>query len=106
MTLLKAATRNIAVAYGKDKDLGTLEAGKIADLLILDKNPLQAAANYRGIHAIFKDGVRVDREALPAAPLLTGPLEPPAEEEASYVPFFTSSKFPACPTCVMGNHEE
>ena len=56
MEMLRAATRNIAVAYGKDKDLGTLEPGKIADLLILDKNPLQAAENYRSIHMIFKDG--------------------------------------------------
>ena len=39
MEMLKAATRNIAVAYGKDKDLGTLEPGKIADMLILEEPP-------------------------------------------------------------------
>ncbi len=86
MTLLRAATRNIAVAYGKDRDLGTLEAGKIADLLILDKNPLEAATNYRTIQTVIKDGVVVDRDALPRVPLLTKPLEH-AEEEARYVPF-------------------
>ena len=101
MEMLKAATHNIAVAYGKHKDLGTLEPGKIADLVILDKNPLQAAENYRSIHAIIKDGVVVDRAALPLNPVLTRPIEPPAEEEASYKPFFHSgARFPMCPTCL------
>lgn len=85
MEMLTAATRNIAVAYKKDKDLGTLEPGKIADMLILDKNPLQAAENYRSIHMILKHGEIVDRDALPVNPILTKPMEPPAEEEASYV---------------------
>ncbi len=88
MRMLQAATREIAVAYGKAGDLGTVEPGKIADLLILDKNPLQAAANYRSIHAILKDGAVVDRAALPRAPALTRPPAP-VEEEASYVPFLS-----------------
>ncbi len=87
MEILKAATRNIAVAYGKDNDLGTLEPGKAADLLVLDKDPLQAADNYRSIHMIFKDGAVVDRKALPENSILTKPMEPPVEEEKSYVPF-------------------
>ena len=92
MRMLRAATRNIAEAYGKDKDLGTLEPGKIADVIILDENPLQAAANYRSIHLVIKDGTIVDREALPANPILTNPLEPPVEEEASYIPFLSAGK--------------
>lgn len=90
MELLRAATRNIAVAYGKEKDLGSLEPGRIADLLILDKDPLQSAENYRSIHAVIKDGVRIDRNSLPVSPILTRPIELPAEEEASYVPFLKS----------------
>lgn len=101
MEMLKAATRNIAVAYGKDKDLGTLEPGKIADLLILDKNPLQAAANYRSIHMIIKEGALVDRGALPIHPILTKPVEPLAEEEACYVPSLVGGgPFPMCPMCI------
>jgi imidazolonepropionase-like amidohydrolase len=100
MKMLQAATRNIAVAYGKDKDLGTLEPGKIADMLILDKNPLQAAENYRSIRDVIKEGVVVDRDALPLNPILTLPAEPPAEEEASYKRFVTAAKLPLCPMCM------
>jgi imidazolonepropionase-like amidohydrolase len=99
MELLRAATINIAKAYGKDKDLGTIEPGKIADLIILDKDPLQAAENYRSIHSVIKDGKVVDRGALPVRPILTGPLEPPWEEESSYVTFLSCSKFPGFGCC-------
>jgi imidazolonepropionase-like amidohydrolase len=100
MEMLKAATRNIALAYGKEKDLGTLEPGKIADILILDKNPLQAAENYRRIHTIVKEGVIVDRNALPTNPILTKSPEPPAPEEDHYIPFLGGGrKFPGCGCC-------
>jgi len=71
MDALMAATRNIARAYKVDRDLGTLEKGKLADILILDRNPLEDPANYRSIHQIIKDGRQIDRSALPTAPLLT-----------------------------------
>jgi imidazolonepropionase-like amidohydrolase len=74
---LKAATRNIAIAYGQDKDFGTLEPGKIADMLILDKDPLQSAENYRSIHVVLKDGAIVDRTALPLNPILTKAADGP-----------------------------
>jgi imidazolonepropionase-like amidohydrolase len=101
MEMLRAATKNIAVAYGKDKDLGTLERGKLADLIILDKNPLQSVENYRSIHMVIKDGVVVDREALPIKPILTKPLEPPTEEELAYIPAIDSGpRLPMCPMCM------
>jgi imidazolonepropionase-like amidohydrolase len=71
MEALLAATRNIAIAYGVNKDLGTLEKGKIADLLILDASPLESAANYRSINLVMKDGNVVDRASLPTQRLLT-----------------------------------
>jgi imidazolonepropionase-like amidohydrolase len=102
--MLQAATRNVAASYGREKDLGTLEVGKIADLVILDKNPLEAADNYRSIHMVVKDGVVVDREALPDRPMLTKPMDPPTEEEATFVPTFSPRKdmFLRCPMCLGG----
>jgi imidazolonepropionase-like amidohydrolase len=71
MAMLLAATRNVARAYQVDRDLGTLEPGKIADLLILDQDPLTSAQHYRSIRMIMKEGVIVDRDALPTTRLLT-----------------------------------
>jgi len=95
---LKAATRNIAVAYRKDEHLGTLEAGKIADLLILNENPLLNAENYRSIHLVMKDGVVVDRSSLPKHQLLTkAPPEPTFEERAYRAQrAFGTSRYPSC----------
>jgi imidazolonepropionase-like amidohydrolase len=100
MKMLQAVTRNVAIAYGKEKDLGTLQPGKIADLLILDKNPLLSAEHYRTIHTVIKDGKVVDRNAMPSKPILTGPAEAPGEEESVYRPFGAASKLPMCPMCM------
>ena len=70
MDALMAATSNIAKAYKVDRDLGTLEKGKIADLVILDKSPLKSHENYRTIEMIIKGGKIVDRELLPTNPIL------------------------------------
>jgi imidazolonepropionase-like amidohydrolase len=98
MEMLKAATRNIAVAYGKEQELGTIESGKIADLLILDKDPLATAANYRSICLIIKDGEIIDRDALPLSPILTNPLATPSEEVIAYRAHrhIGRSGFPTC----------
>lgn len=71
MSALLAATRNIARAYHVEKDLGTLEPGKIADLLVLDKNPLEKVAHFRSISKVIKDGQVVDLAALPTERVLT-----------------------------------
>lgn len=71
MEILASATSNVARAYKVDRDLGTLERGKIADLVILDANPLESARNYRRINAVIKDGKVVDLAALPTAPVIS-----------------------------------
>jgi imidazolonepropionase-like amidohydrolase len=73
MDALLAATRNIARAYHLDSDLGTLETGKIADLVILDEDPLISAMSYQSVRMVMKDGKIVDRDALPTMRLLSGP---------------------------------
>ncbi|MFE2337393.1 amidohydrolase family protein [Streptomyces coelicoflavus] len=105
MDLLHAATRNVARAYKVDDDLGTLEVGKIADMVVLDEDPLQAAKNYRSIHSVVKDGALVDLGALPEQPLLTADLAAPLEEEARYKKALHEGvRLPGCPTCVTGTH--
>jgi cytosine/adenosine deaminase-related metal-dependent hydrolase len=96
MAMLKAATRNIAAAYGKGQELGTLEAGKVADMLILGKDPLKAAENYRTIETIIQGGKVIDTAKLPERSILTRPLDR-AEEEREYVPFLGRREmFPIC----------
>ncbi len=75
MDALLATTRNIAEAYGKDDELGSVEPGKRADLLILDASPLDAAENYGRVALVVKDGARVDRDRLPERPVVTA-VEP------------------------------
>jgi len=55
---LLAATRDAAVAIGGDaaRSVGTIEAGRYADLLLLDKSPLDDIRNLDGIQWVMQDG--------------------------------------------------
>lgn len=57
---LQTATINAARMVGKEKELGTVEPGKHADLLILDADPLKDISNVRRIHRVIKGGVAYD----------------------------------------------
>ena len=63
MDAIMAATRNSADFLRMDS--GTLEAGKSADLLVLDANPLDDITNTRAISAVYLRGEEVDRSAYP-----------------------------------------
>ena len=56
--VIQAATKNGA-EFLKAKDLGTLEKSKWADLIVLDKNPLDNIRNTRTINAVYIAGNRV-----------------------------------------------
>src|SRR6185503_11256143 len=62
--VLKAATINSADAIGFAKELGSLEAGKLADLLVLDANPLDDLKNTAKIAEVMKNGRLYDAATL------------------------------------------
>jgi imidazolonepropionase-like amidohydrolase len=64
MEVLKAATWNGAYALGRTDQFGSVEPGKLADFVVLDRNPLERIDNVRRIHRVVKGGVVYDREAL------------------------------------------
>jgi imidazolonepropionase-like amidohydrolase len=62
---LRAATINAARMLGREKEQGTVEAGKVADLLILDANPLDDIKAVRSINRVVKGGIVYDPARLP-----------------------------------------
>ena len=61
---LKAATWNGAEFLGRTSESGSLETGKLADLILLDANPLDDIRNTEKIAAVVLNGRYTDRSAL------------------------------------------
>jgi imidazolonepropionase-like amidohydrolase len=61
---LKVATIHGVKALGLDGDLGSVEVGKIADLVIMDKNPLENIRNTNTITHVVKNGIVYDANTL------------------------------------------
>ncbi|MEJ2090188.1 MAG: amidohydrolase family protein, partial [Gammaproteobacteria bacterium] len=62
LEVLRIATLNAAAAVGAEADLGTLEVGKLADIVLLDASPLEDIRNTQSIWRVIKDGSVFDPE--------------------------------------------
>ena len=61
---LQAATRNPALFFGEAKDWGTVERGKLANLVLLSANPLVNIRNTQSIDAVILNGRYMDKSEL------------------------------------------
>ena len=83
---LRVATMDSADSIGLSKDIGSLEVGKMADLLVLDANPLDDLKNTAKISQVMKNGRLYDAATLnetyprqkPLGPQWWSKVEPPA----------------------------
>lgn len=64
MGALQAATLNNARVLQMDRDVGTVQVGKYADLVILDDDPMEDIRNTQKIYRVIKDGIVLDPREL------------------------------------------
>jgi imidazolonepropionase-like amidohydrolase len=77
---IEAGTRGAAVAIGRDHEIGTLEAGKLADIVIVRGDPARRIPDVRQVEAVILGGAFVVRGGVAA--LDTRPLPWPDEQIA------------------------
>ena len=61
MEVIKIANRNGAQALGIEEDVGTIEPGKQADMIILSDNPVNEINNTKKIEAVINNGQLIER---------------------------------------------
>jgi len=61
---IRCATINAARALGLDRELGSIEKGKLADLIVLDRNPLENIRNSESIGMVMLNGRLYDAKTL------------------------------------------
>lgn len=64
-----SVTKTGAMAARGVDDFGTIEKGKIADMVLLDADPLKDISNIRKVNAVIKDGKVIDISRLPEKPV-------------------------------------
>ncbi len=60
LDVLRVATLEGAKAIGLDNEIGSIEAGKLADLVVMDSNPLEDIANTNSISRVMVNGTLYD----------------------------------------------
>ena len=70
-TIFRSATLDNARVFGLDDDIGTVEVGKRADLLLMSEDPLESLSAYDSIDLVVLNGQVLDRHSL-AATRITG----------------------------------
>ena len=61
---LRIATLNGAIFLGRESELGSIEPGKLADMVLLNADPTRDIRNVREIAGVWKAGVAIDRATL------------------------------------------
>lgn len=64
LEILQTATVNPAKFLGREKEIGTIEKGKLADLVLLDANPLEDIRNTTKIAAVVANGRFLSKQDL------------------------------------------
>ena len=64
LEVLRCATLNGSKIVGRPQDIGSIEPGKLADLIIMDKNPLDDIHNTNTIHWVMKNGELFEGDTL------------------------------------------
>ncbi|HWG71799.1 MAG TPA: amidohydrolase family protein [Steroidobacteraceae bacterium] len=67
LKVIQIATHNSAVFLGKAEQMGSIETGKLADLVLLAKDPTLDINNAKSIVFVMKDGQIIDESKLPLA---------------------------------------
>lgn len=62
--VIRIATLNGAIFLGRESDLGSIEAGKLADLVLLNSDPIADINNGKDINMVIKNGQVIDRGTL------------------------------------------
>ncbi|MBB6123733.1 amidohydrolase family protein [Sphingobium subterraneum] len=83
MDVLKAATLGSARTIGREREFGSIEAGKYADLVILNRNPLDDITQTLAIRQVMKNGRLYDADSLSQLWPVVRPMAPFWFSEAS-----------------------
>ncbi len=84
MQAIMAATKVGAAYLGKESELGTIEAGKLADLIVVRGNPLERIKSTRAIDVVIKDGEVMDTRYHAS---FSNPIPRPTNQEFYGYPF-------------------